>query len=214
MHLALPRFTFGAAFRLGAPPSLRQVIRSVRNKEPLLKRFTKLFFCLFIFLISGCASQHSRSGEFKDVFDVSIQKGIGANLHASIFGFGLSYNETVLGVEDGCLYSYGDINDVKPYEFGFLLINAHANVSKQAADRHKQYGAWKLLGLYPSGPDGRAKFSKPYFTKFTVSVTAGYGVKLGINPGELLDLFLSFVNLSLYDDDIEITNPLEEQSSS
>ena len=46
----------------------------------------------------------------------------------------------------------------------------------------------------------------PYFTQIEVAAGFGLVTRVGFNPGELLDFFLGFAGVDLYDDDVELKN--------
>jgi hypothetical protein len=189
-------------------------------------------------ILQGCATLPDRMHDAVDTIDISVQKGFGANLHASVFGVGISFNRTILGIEDGSFYAvkdpiplseyfkciegicchpisiidglekcphideYGD-SAASPSEVACLIWNTHTNPGAGGEEpwyRDKPYENFKLLGIVPTGIDG-ARISRPYFTKFTVSASFGWGFKAGCNPGELLDFVLGFFKVDIYEDD-------------
>jgi len=164
--------------------------------------------------MTGCTTCPKRTNDFKDIFDFSIPRGFGAHVHASLLGLGLGYNQTMFGLEDGFFYTTDLRTNCMPFivspqlnapnELGLILINFHANALDNLGPAF--YSNYKLFGIIPSGPDGKAKLSKSYYTKITASATFGYGVKIGFNPGEFLDFLLGWVGVDIYNDDSTTKN--------
>ena len=80
--------------------------------------------------------------------------------------------------------------------FGHELFNpgpsySAANRRKTIAARSPFFGYTKLIAENPA-----------YYTQLELAVGVGLTIRLGFNPGELLDLLVGFASLDLYGDDL------------
>jgi len=83
--------------------------------------------------------------------------------------------------------------------------------------RKKAYWAEQILFVsYPAAwlTRGESRFAdypspfiaRSYFTDIQVVVGAGPSVRLGFNPGELVDFILGWTGVDIYDDDVDAEN--------
>lgn len=68
--------------------------------------------------------------------------------------------------------------------------------------------AWKTSSLFRKK---EAFVSAHYFTQLEVSIGLYGGVKIGFNPGELLDFLLGFIGIDIYNDDAPYDDPRIEK---
>ena len=81
--------------------------------------------------------------------------------------------------------------------------------------RQKAFRAWSPLGTSAPAHTKRSLLKKTkdvftvpsYFTQIELSVAAFGGIKIGFNPGELLDFLLGWFTIDLYGDDAPYPDP-------
>jgi len=75
-----------------------------------------------------------------------------------------------------------------------------------AALRGKEYdarGVCPFVLIPETYPESVRKYPSYFFTQMDLVVAVGYGVRVGFNPGELLDFALGWVGIDIYGDDLE-----------
>jgi len=60
-----------------------------------------------------------------------------------------------------------------------------------------------ILTALPAAPDVQPKYNPSYFTQIEVVAGLGGTIRLGFNPGELLDFILGWVTIDIFNDDLE-----------
>lgn len=156
---------------------------------------------LFILSVScGCSYLTYRRRDAVDILTASVVTGAGVTVQAGPLVNGAGYNQTVMGIEDGDVFK-----GKGALEWAFVLASAKGNWDhKNIERRHKFYQALLLLGIMGVSPHGEPVQSGHYCTKAEIAASLGYGVKLGLNPGEVLDFLLGFAGLDIYGDDVWI----------
>jgi hypothetical protein len=175
---------------------------------------------------SGCVSPRGylldRWADAKDVFTASVGTGGGARARVGPLNAGLFLNSDLAGLRGGecfrlsdgpliggdsdgvLLLFYGDQFDLR-----YLAIDTSGKtgtryqaVGDRLAERHKSYQS----GIMPL-PSPLTLFEFPktpyYYTQLEVAVGVGGTLRLGFNPGELLDFLLGWTTLDIFRDDLE-----------
>ncbi|HOX06911.1 MAG TPA: hypothetical protein PK280_10955 [Planctomycetota bacterium] len=175
---------------------------------------------------SGCASPHAyfsdRWADAKDVFTASVGVGGGAKarvgpLNAGIFlnsdraglrggeAFRLADGPLIAGDSDGVLLVFfADQFDLRyPAENpsrGMAAARGVRLTGDALAERHKCHRCAVVPLPSPLGafmfPD-----SPGYYTQLEIAAGVGGTLRLGFNPGELLDFLLGWTTLDLFRDD-------------
>jgi hypothetical protein len=86
------------------------------------------------------------------------------------------------------------------------VFTPDSQTTRVSFDRRKAYGAVGVLVFAVPMPDeGRRWYDVApyYFTQVELVVGMGLSVRLGVNPGELLDFALGCLGADIYGDDIE-----------
>ncbi|MBX7056961.1 MAG: hypothetical protein K1X75_02770 [Leptospirales bacterium] len=97
--------------------------------------------------------------------------------------------------------------------------NEAGDVTPLLSLRHKEYRARAPLGTQMPAhlrrsllkQEGEVFAPGSYFTQLDLSLGVYFGLRIGFNPGELLDLLLGFLNFDPMDDDAPYEATLEEQ---
>lgn len=158
----------------------------------------RMLLCLVILLAStGCtrAYWNNRANDVADIFTVTSGAGIGAMAHVGPINAGLG--------------AYGDIVGLRRGEAGTMMggsgqliiggfdsNKSSENAPMQRANlRGKGYSTTNVLVPIDEN------IPAPYWTNIEVSGGALIGMRVGFNPGELLDFLLGFTTLDIYGDD-------------
>lgn len=164
-----------------------------------------------------------RRRDAADIFTVSIIKGVGVDAQAAFFTPALGLTSTTLGLEDGRIVNNTSNNFLNPFDVntgttvaGILLLSFKDNEQYAAVleDRNKHYCSFFTLGFIPwIPPDGpRRRLTPHYFTKLEIAASCGVGLRLGFNPGELLDFLLGWATIDIFNDDLGARKSKEDSN--
>ena len=182
---------------------------------------------------SGCVSAGGyftdRWRDAKDIFSVSVGTGGGAKARVGPLQAGVFLNTDVAGfrggtgfvVHDNCWSPGSNVFDfVSPVPaadfFGAWLTsaetfapeNAWADFDPVAVERGKTYYA-----LFPWVPFVTVANQPCYYTQIDVAVGAGGTLRVGFNPGELVDFLLGWTTLDIFGDDVEARREREAKEN-
>ena len=172
---------------------------------------------------SGCATPYmvDRGRDLADIFTATTGYGIGAKARvgpvavapflAQNDSSGLRGGAFFQGIKGGLAFADGGITDV-----GLLCFSGDAfgdrryhwwqtNVVSILEQRGKTYEAAELWIPFIAVPRTPDTYGYPlyYFTQIEVVVAVGRSVRLGFNPGELLDFILGWTTIDIFGDDLE-----------
>lgn len=158
----------------------------------------RVLFCLVVLVSStGCTRTYwgNRANDLADICTVTSGAGIGAMAHVGPINAGLGAYGDVIGLRRGEVgVAMGGSGQL--IIGGFDANKSSANASMQRANlRGKGYDTKNVI--VPFDGDVPA----PYWTNIEVSGGALIGMRVGFNPGELLDFLLGFTTLDMYGDD-------------
>ena len=167
-------------------------------------------------MVSGCASVgdywKDRGRDAADIFTVTGGLGVGAKARVGPVGTGLLLQSDMAGVRGGSIEkpSY-DSFDVTLLCVGVECFDlAEFNIERESKDyRGKSFSADNECGLcFPRNKFSISEMSErfyhtkwPYYTHIEAVAALGPSVRLGFNPGELLDFLLGFAKVDIADDD-------------
>lgn len=169
----------------------------------------------------GCSAYWTdRANDAADVFTLTAEDGSGAKAQVGPLSFGLFASTNSTGLRGGVwgeqtptgASDFSSRRDVTVGLFGLdAFESAHEIARLRGKDRSAENYLENLLVFWEArGPGGPAW---PYYTQIEASVGVVRGVRVGFNPGELLDLFVGFLGLDLYGDDVGdrvLVNPNDE----
>jgi hypothetical protein len=91
-------------------------------------------------------------------------------------------------------------------DMSYLAVGADiSNNSEIIRARDKRYEIFYLLGFaQKEGMHVNTKFNPSYFTQIECVMGLGVNLKIGFNPGELIDFILGWTTIDIYGDDIEM----------
>jgi len=174
---------------------------------------TRRLLCLMLATASvGCAGPGywtDRGNDALDIFTLTVGMGGGAGarvgpLHAGLYGYSDFY-----GLRGGRLEGSGFMHsgsyDVTVCSEEYFLYHEDPD-----SDRLKSYEAEgypfasfaKLGKAFHEGERRQPPGMLPYYTQIEVVAGALGGLRVGFNPGELVDLLLGWTTLDIYNDDL------------
>ena len=175
---------------------------------------TPLLILLLLAFATGCASPYwkDRGADMADVFTATVGVGLGATARIGPLHAGLGANFDLYGIEAGKVGELGrtgalvwDAGGHFAGDYSLLAWGkSHIDLDGDSRFRGKN--------LYPDrGPPGWIPFWNPpsdrnpnpaRWTQIEVAAGLLGGVRLGFNPGELLDFVLGFFGIDIYNDDL------------
>jgi len=202
------------------------VVADVRFNE--MKKTIQIVVAVIVIAnMTGCASPYmtDRRHDAADIFTATLGVGGGAKFRGGPFGLGLMFNPDCIGLKGGELMthwtSFPSFHDVftsssKPNggDVHYLLLGGEeGNSSAYAKMRNKDYLSFYFLGIpMPTSPCPAPKYPPSYWTQIDIAAGIGRNVKLGLNPGELLDFILGWTTIDIYNDDLEARKNREESN--
>ena len=153
---------------------------------------------------SGCATAYmaDRGRDAADIFTATVGLGAGGNARVGPVQAGLCYSFDQAGLRGGRLQKmphdpYAPIPYVSQANFLLLSIESFSTHAKgeKGGRRGKSYFAGGALCFTVAE-------TLPYYTQIEVVAGLGPTVRLGFNPGELVDFVLGWTTLDLFGDDL------------
>jgi len=159
---------------------------------------------LSLILLCSCASGDywvDRRNDLADIFTLTVGTGLGAKARAGPFHAGLFVGEDTYGLRGG---TWGDqeahsTSDAwNPIDFDILVMSMEQYRASNSSRRNKTFFAQG--GPLLCGVDSHD--SAAYYTQIETAVAVVGELRVGMNPGELLDFLLGFTTLDIYGDDV------------
>lgn len=181
-----------------------------------------------------------RKRDAADIFTFTVGKGFGAKVRAGIVDVGLFYNSDYKGLRGGASFRYEENAGWQgPFHVGPnmdrvtpvpLPVNSElppwllaSSVEEFTLPHQTDYYSVEPEPIWASerrGKDFEAGMpyipflslsnKAYYYTQLEVAAGAGYTVRLGFNPGELLDFLLGWTTLDILGDDVGLPPTKEE----
>jgi hypothetical protein len=180
--------------------------------EPV-RRVASLALVLVSVLVAGCSPScyfHDRWNDAKDIFTVSGSIGVGAKVRVGPVHFGPIVGQGTAGLRNGevAASNGGDDSELDmlfiPIERARPLVFS-LDGTMVGQSRGKDYA---VLGVIPfvSTEGWNGSIPAHYYSQIEVVVGVGVMVRLGFNPGELLDFLLGWFGVDIYHDDYYAEN--------
>jgi hypothetical protein len=168
-------------------------------------------------LCSGCATSGymgDRIRDAGDIFTATVGKGAGVKARIGPVGTGLFVNKDIAGLRGGTLFRIKEDAQFKPYDFTSIIpklymfpifIEDRLTLTGESKLRHKDFEAIGIIVPLVSWVDepNNSSTKWAYNTQIEVAVGLGGTLRLGLNPGELVDFALGWTTIDIYNDDIE-----------
>jgi hypothetical protein len=181
---------------------------------------------LLVFLIGcgGSAYVADRGRDAADIVSVSLGIGLGAKARVGPIHAGLLAQKDCVGLRGGQIGATGNNGDFEsplPLPVGypppFSSIEFYRSRGKLKADvRSKSYAAHGQLPFVTHAlmTETNPVTIHPYFADIVGVVAAGLSVRVGFNPGELLDFLLGWLTVDIFGDDVGSLGATTADSSS
>jgi hypothetical protein len=167
---------------------------------------------------SGCISSRAyfadRWADAKDIFTASVGTGAGANLRVGPVGTGLFANSDFAGLRGGEGYYLWEDAGTRVGD----MLGRHMTCSlsllafwgddfsiAECEPRKKSHNTGGFLV-----PFSYRKVPASFYTQCEAAAGLGWTLRLGFNPGELLDFLLGWTTLDIYGDDLQARKEREE----
>ena len=176
-------------------------------------------------VMTGCASTTAyfvdRGRDAADILTVTVVGGLGGKVRVGPAELGLCGLTDMVGLRGGEISVFSNEPDreaklIESVDIEWVIgplfqESFEYETSKYRSDRHKAFRAYGiLLGCPVHGNEfvGRTVSRDPfthlqYATEIEVAAAVGVGFRFGLNPGELLDFFVGWFGIDIFDDDIE-----------
>ena len=163
-----------------------------------------------VLLCAGCASPYwqNRRADAADVFTATVGIGIGATARIGPLHAGLGVNWDFYGIEAGEIGKLGSLGEAivglgdKATDVCIVCMGgSEINQGERSAVRGKNV-AYRPSGIPFWDPPPPESPNPARWTQIEVAAGLLGGVRLGFNPGELLDFLLGFFGVDLYGDDL------------
>jgi hypothetical protein len=176
-------------------------------------------------LATGCATPYmtDRGRDAADVFTATVGYGIGGKAQIGPIQTGLFANRDCLGLRGGtcAVWDVPPFGENDTFELDLFICRMGIfNPNSGLADkRHKDLMTVGLGPItWPFYMDnllwfGRDERTPYHHSQIEVAVGVGPSIRLGFNPGELLDFILGWTAIDVFDDDLEKRKTIGQEAS-
>lgn len=192
----------------------------MRNRWGLKQWFERSLVVAGVLVLAGCSGYwRDRWNDAKDPFTLTVEESVGVKAGVGPVRLALFRSTSAFGFRGGAPTWAGDEPVV--YHRGQRMHDAWIGpfgtdewepTDAEALARGKFWRADQAsLWWFPAvdvAPARRSPSYVPWFTDIEAAVGLGVGLRVGLNPGELLDFVLGFVGLDMFDDDIWADDPV------
>ncbi len=170
-----------------------------------------LAILVIIATANGCTSTRGyladRGNDAADIQTIAGGLGAGAKVRVGPFAFGLIYHQEAIGLRGGALYedlSFDEgIGDCHLAFLGAESFTIHDFPESIWEKRKKNYHTPYLVIPIPIAcPSSQNIETFAYSTQIETVIGLGPSVRIGVNPGELLDFLLGWGTLDILHDDL------------
>jgi len=163
---------------------------------------------------SGCTSPYlvDRGRDAMDIFTVSVGTGAGAKARVGPVQTGIMYQEDYYGLRGGGFGAFGGSHSFfynHNYDAQFLFSGSESYQPVDIdviAKRNKEFSTSEAMLQIPIplvSYLAKNSYCPSYYTQIDIVAALGGSIRLGFNPGELVDFVLGWVRIDIYSDDIE-----------
>jgi hypothetical protein len=168
-----------------------------------MRHFISLLFIAVSIFQTGCSTNKyliNRRNDLADIVTIGSGAGLGAKARIGPIQTGLLFDMTLYALRGGTIATPengGADCVVGSLESQALFVGS--DVFGAGSERGKNYVATSLPVIPVSYV--RSEDSWSYYTNIEVAADALIGVRIGVNPGELLDFLLGIVSVDILHDD-------------
>ena len=171
--------------------------------------------CVLAAASTGCAEKGylaDRGRDALDVFTLTIGPGLGAGARVGPLHAGLGVQIDMVGMRGGAVdvWEIGHGMSVTIETTVYSTDRFPYGESRQPEERNKTFEAfgYPLISYIPQKTVGTGEkaveqhTSYSYYTQIEAFAGAIGGLRVGFNPGELIDFLLGWTTLDIYNDDL------------
>jgi hypothetical protein len=160
--------------------------------------------------VTGCASTKAcfvdRGRDAADIFSAAVGVGAGAKARIGPVHVGLAAIHDTVGLRGGEPFAVPILIDsLDPFDFDLLIFGGGAQ-GQAGFDRFKVFeteGALQCFSKVWASTSPKRPFLHPYYTEVEVAGGLGVTIRVGFNPGELVDFVLGWFGVDVFNDDLE-----------
>ncbi|MCX7009987.1 MAG: hypothetical protein NTY53_22555 [Kiritimatiellaeota bacterium] len=164
--------------------------------------------------MTGCASTKGyftdRGRDAADIFSVAVGVGAGVNARVGPLRTGLAVIHDTIGLREGMPFTQPIWPGITPdaYDIDLLVFGgAECNCGNFDRFKHFETAGFQfpfLSTVYVSDfGDTKKPFIHSYYTQIEIAGGLIGTLRLGFNPGELLDFILGWATIDIFNDDLE-----------
>jgi len=181
------------------------------------------FLALVVASLTGCTSTKGyfldRRRDAGDIFTANVGTGYGAKARVGFLQTGLLSNTDVAGLRAGSLFGPSGSSEFELGPIGLITVPIIYFMPAFGATGTKTYRNYNTgRDQFTVGGTSQARGkeidswsstlivthdSLPHLTQIEVVVGVCGSIRLGFNPGELLDFILGWTTIDIYGDDLE-----------
>jgi len=183
-------------------------------------KMKKICFVLLFTLCFGCASTGylgNRMRDAGDVFTATVGKFGIAKVRMGLLRTGVFAGEDIAGLRAGEIFFPSDFQGdewqqpdmtllEKSFEIfepgGLQIAKERGKLFRTAEDPYQQF-YFPFFAIPVKNPETTLLQKIPYYTQIEVAAGLYRGIRLGINPGEILDFILGWTTIDIFDDDLK-----------
>jgi hypothetical protein len=158
-------------------------------------------------MLGGCASSSNylarRWNDAKDICTVTVGLGAGAKARVGPLATGLSWTRDYAGLRGG-YFGVFPPKENQSKDVELLAARWEETPSKEPIHvRAKDYSS--MGASFYGSPYWWTNEERPvyyYYSQIEIAVGAGGSLRVGFNPGELLDFLLGWFGVDLYGDEV------------
>jgi hypothetical protein len=201
---------------------MMKIMQSMRRYRPLFHRIVitqtvGVAISITCALSSGCATSSymkDRMTDGSDIFTATAGKGIGVKARVGPVQAGAIDVVDKTGLRGGRLYR------PTPFEnagadicIAIVGLDDFNYMGRTMGPRRKEFATTYCLVPMPYRFKGGPQLNASYWTQIEVVLGVGGTLRLGFNPGELVDFTLGWFGIDIYGDDIEMMRTKSESNT-
>jgi len=176
--------------------------------------------CLFLLLVlllaglDGCAGARAyfadRGRDFGDMLTLTVGTGAGFKARVGPLNTSLFFSRgDLLGIRNGSVScpSLADSGTSQAAEF-FVVGSERTPLGEQ---RGKSFFA--VNAFLFEVPELKEPYPIEFFTQIEAALGLGFFIRLGVNPGEILDFILGWTTLDMFGDDVGVEDSRADSTS-
>ena len=159
--------------------------------------------------VSGCATPYAvdRLHDAADIFTATVGVGAGAKARIGPIHPGLFANRDFAGLRGGVLthsFNGGGELGVPAFDIDLTFMGFEGFADNRAMDRGNYYCTdYFEPALFYSLEEPFDKRQRiPFYTQIEAAIAIGPSLRLGFNPGQLLDFIFGLTTVDMFNDDL------------